>query len=208
VLEALRTATAHRPGETLEHMENVSRSSMRLAQQLAQEPDWIMFADPKVASDLGRVAAIHDLGLVGVTDEIITNPGFRSPSEHHAFAQHPLIADGILDQLAQDHGDALPFLRLARASVRHHHEHFDGTGFPDGLKENKIPAAARIIAVAVAYDELRLGHQFSHQDALRELQSRSRTAFDPAVVEALQHIEAQIAADYEGDLQELVMIPE
>ncbi|MGL6073164.1 MAG: protein kinase domain-containing protein [Fimbriiglobus sp.] len=205
VCEALRAATSQRPRETKEHLEKVSLTTTRLAQRLASEPDWVMFADPRAITDLGRVAAIHDLGMIGTPDEVIEIVGKRAPSDQHSYLQHPQRGDDILSELGQTHGDALPFLRLARAAVRHHHEHFDGTGFPDGLKGEKIPPAARIIAVAIAYDELRTDSNLAHTDAIAHLQQQARTLYDPAVVEALVSLEAQIAQDYDGELLPLAV---
>jgi serine/threonine protein kinase len=203
VLEALCAAAATRPGESREHQSRVAFITQKLTTHLANEPDWVMFADPRVNSDMARVAALHDLGLIGTPDEVIEVSGKRSASDQHAYEQHPIVGDNILSELALEHGDALPILRLARAAVRHHHEHFDGTGFPDRLAGERIPHAARIIAVAVAYEEHR--RHLPHAESLARLQTGRKTLYDPAVVEALTTLEAEITLELDGP-PEVVLI--
>src|SRR4029077_13216176 len=96
---------------------------------------------------------------------------------------HPLIGDRILEALAREYGASLEFLGMARAIVRHHHERYDGRGYPDKLAGDAIPAAARLVAVADVYDALRRQRfhkpAMSHEAALRVLDTRSQGQFDP-----------------------------
>ncbi len=205
VLTALKAATALRPGESAGHQLRVSEYTRLLARQLSAASEWLMFNDPRVVDEIARVAAFHDLGLIGVAEEILTTPGHLSPSDRHAYESHPILGDQILDALGQEHGDALSFLRLARASVRHHHERWDGTGFPDRLTAAHIPPAARIIAAADAYDTLRVGEHgqpgLCHADAVQHIVRQSTTAFDPAVIEAFQSWEAEFDRIYSENAQ-------
>ena len=182
VVAALAEAAAARPGESKAHQARVAGATRSLAARLAAAPEWVTFADPRAVADLGRAATLHDLGLVATPDEAIDPAGPRPPSDRYAYEQHPLQGEAILTALGHLHGDALPVLRLARAAVRHHHERFDGTGFPDGLAGRHIPAAARVVAVAVAYEEFRRTH--TPFDAAVMVRAGAATAFDPAVVEA------------------------
>ena len=104
-----------------------------------------------------RAAAAHDLGLVAIPDEILTHVGKLMASDQIVYETHPVVGDRILDELANEFGPALPYLRIVRSVVRHHHEHWDGTGYPDKLAGDHIPPVARIVAVADAYDTLRRG---------------------------------------------------
>ncbi len=205
VLTALKAATALRPGESTGHQLRVSEYSRLLARQLSASTEWLMFNDPRIVDEIARVAAFHDLGLIGVAEEILTTPGHLSPSDRHAYESHPILGEQILDALGQEHGDALSFLRLARAAVRHHHERWDGTGFPDRLTAAHIPPAARIIAVADAYDTLRVGEHgqpgLCHADAVQHIVRQSTTAFDPAVIEAFQTWEAEFERIYSENSQ-------
>lgn len=192
---ALAEAAAVRPGESKVHQARVAETTRLLATWLSNGPDWVMFADPRVVAELSRAATLHDLGLVGTPDEVITAVGKRSPADRHAYEQHPLVGEAMLDALGQSHGDALPFLRLARAAVRHHHERFDGAGFPDGLADDHISPAARVVAVAVAYEESRRTHDAP--DAASMIRAGSRAAYDPAVVEAFEAVMADIERHYD-----------
>jgi HD-GYP domain-containing protein (c-di-GMP phosphodiesterase class II) len=103
---------------------------------------------------------------------------------------HTIIGDSILEALGQQYGTSLVFLRMASAIVRHHHERYDGTGYPDRLSGETIPAAARLVAIADVYDALRRkrSHKpaFDHAEAARTLLERSDGQFDPAVLKAFQ----------------------
>ncbi|OWK35533.1 protein kinase domain-containing protein [Fimbriiglobus ruber] len=213
VLAGLAGAAAARPTESAGHQRRIAEYARVLASKLAPHPNWPMFADPAHVADLTAAAAAHDLGLVGVPDEVLASPpGEHLPSDRHTYETHPVIGDAILEELAEAHGSALPFLRVARAVVRHHHERWDGTGFPDRLAGDRIPAAARVVAVADAYDFLRGVRNMAHAETVLNLTRDAGVAFDPLVVEALMATEAEFdrifltTPDRPGDV-ELVEVP-
>jgi tRNA A-37 threonylcarbamoyl transferase component Bud32 len=178
----LAAAAAARPDEPPGHQRRVAAYTRALATVLASHPDWAMLADPRYVDDLARAAALHDLGLVGQSDR----PG--------AADHHPKVGSDVLFAAAQAGGPALPALRLVRAVVRNHHERWDGAGFPDRLAGPDIPPAARLVAVAVAYDDLRrLDPPQPHARAAECLQAGAGAAFDPQVVAAF----ADAAAEFE-----------
>ena len=182
VVAALAEAAAARPGESKAHQARIAGTTRSMVARLAATTEWASFTDPRAVAELGRAAMLHDLGLVATPDDAIDATGHRSPSDQYAYEQHPVQGEAVLTALGQLHGDALPFLRVARAAVRHHHERFDGTGFPDGLAGKHIPAAARVVAAAVAYEEYRRTH--TPFDAAVMIRAGAKLAFDPAVVEA------------------------
>jgi len=185
VLAALTAAAARRPGESAAHQNRVAAYTHLLACGLSVDPDWILYSDSRSVTELCRAAALHDLGLIAVPDDLL-EPGVElSASEQFAYERHTQAADEILDELGRDYGDALPFLRAVRAVARSHHERWDGGGFPDRLKEDCIPPAARIVALAVAYDDQRCDG-IVHADAVAQIRSESGTAYDPAVVECFR----------------------
>lgn len=210
VLTALTAAAARRPGEAPGHQQRVRRYVGLLAGRLSRLADWVMFADPAFAETAARAAAAHDLGLVAVPDEVLTAGGRLSLSDNHVLEQHPVFGSEMLDDLAREHGPALPFLRVLRAVVRHHHEWWDGSGYPDKLVRENIPHAARLTTLADVYDELRRGSPdrppLAHADAVVQIRQASGVAFDPAVVDAFAACEAdfeQVCAtipDREGEL--------
>jgi putative two-component system response regulator len=96
---------------------------------------------------------------------------------------HVITGDRILETLGQEDGGTMDFLGVARALVRHHHERYDGTGYPDGLMADAIPPAPRLLALADVYDALRRKrphrHALSHEESLSIICEQSEGQFDP-----------------------------
>jgi diguanylate cyclase (GGDEF)-like protein len=127
-----------------------------------------------------RIAALlHDLGKIAIPDEILDKPASLSDAEWQAIGEHPRIGQLILEQASS--------LREAIPVVLHHHERFNGRGYPHGLRGTEIPLGARIVAVADAYHamvhERPYSAALSHAKALEELRRNAETQFDPHVVD-------------------------
>jgi HD-GYP domain-containing protein (c-di-GMP phosphodiesterase class II) len=127
-----------------------------------------------------RIASLlHDLGKIAIPEAILDKPSTLSDTEWQAIGEHPRIGQVILEQ-ASSLRDAIPV-------VLHHHERFNGGGYPHGLRGAEIPLGARIVAVADAYHamvhERPYSSALSHQAALDELRDNAGTQFDPKVVE-------------------------
>jgi len=124
---------------------------------------------------------LHDLGKLGVADEILGKPGTLTEEEWAAVKRHPHIGARMIEPIEPFFG-AVPV-------VRHHHERPDGTGYPDGLEGEEIPLAARVVAAADAYDVMVRGRPYrpksSPAQALQELWREAGRQFDARVVEAL-----------------------
>jgi GAF domain-containing protein len=137
-------------------------------------------------------AALHDCGKVGVPDTVLKKVGPLSPDEWAAMRLHPYIGGQLCKRVS--------FLRPIAPIVYHHHERYDGSGYPDGLKGKEIPLGARIIAVADAYDSMTCERPYrdalGHEHALRELRRYAGIQFDPDCVEAfIRAIEQKRAAE-------------
>jgi putative two-component system response regulator len=121
-------------------------------------------------------------------DQILLKPSSLTPDERRIMQQHTVIGSNMLEAIGNEYGESLDFLGVARSIVRHHHERFDGQGYPDGLREDEIPAAARLVSLSDVYDALRrkrphkpaLSHTRAADTILREMAA----AFDPAVLRA------------------------
>ena len=127
-----------------------------------------------------RVASmLHDLGKLAIPEEILTKPGELNDPEWRIVSEHPKIGQVILEQAGA--------LRDAATIVLHHHEWFDGRGYPYGLAGEEIPVGARIVAIADAYEAMVAGRPYrdaiSHEAALRELRRHSGMQFDPELVQ-------------------------
>jgi HD-GYP domain-containing protein (c-di-GMP phosphodiesterase class II) len=133
---------------------------------------------------LASGALLHDVGKIGIPDRILQKSGRLTEEEYAEIKRHPLLGVSILTP-ATDLASALPV-------VRHHHERFDGKGYPDGLRGEDIPLMARIVSVADAFDSMIRGRPYgygiSRKAALREIEENAGTQFDPLIVRALLEI--------------------
>lgn len=140
-------------------------------------------------------ALLHDIGKIGIPDSIINKPAKLTEEEFNTIKQHPAIGAQILSSVDS--------MRELTVGARSHHERFDGTGYPDGLKGEKIPRLARIICVADAYDAMtsnRSYRKFLPQKAVRdEFVKNSGTQFDPEIVKCILEV---IDRDTEYNLHE------
>ena len=131
-----------------------------------------------------RSCLLHDIGKIAVDETILAKGGQLDPGEREKMDMHPLIGESILRPITLLH----PLL----PGVRSHHEHFDGTGYPDGLRGEAIPIEARIMAVADAFDAMTSNRPYRtampEEDALDELRRNAGTHFDPRVVGAFEEI--------------------
>jgi response regulator RpfG family c-di-GMP phosphodiesterase len=129
--------------------------------------------------DLEHGVLLHDIGKFGIPDAILLKPGPLTPAEWKIMRTHPEIGRQLVEQI--------PFLRGAVPIVYHHHERWDGTGYPLGLKAERIPLGARIFAVADAFDAMTFDRPYSRaislEAARREIERSAGSHFDPRVVQ-------------------------
>jgi HD-GYP domain-containing protein (c-di-GMP phosphodiesterase class II) len=132
--------------------------------------------------DLGSL--FHDLGMLSVPEDVVGKPGPLTTGENQSIREHPLRSGDMVKGIV--------FLEKAIPSILSHHEHFDGSGYPRGLAGEEIPLAARIIAVADAFDALTRDRPFHKRVnvrvAVEEIRKGAGTQFDPKVVEAFREL--------------------
>ena len=164
-----------------EHLRSVSSLSLRIGREMSL-PEEQMEA-------LANGALLHDVGKIGIPDRILQKTVRLTEEEYAEIKQHPALGVGILTPV-KEMASALPV-------VEHHHERFDGRGYPDGLKGEEIPLIARIVSVADAFDSMirarPYGYGVSQKSALEEIRENSGTQFDPRIVNVL--LEAVYAPD-------------
>ena len=160
-----------------------SRAVSRLAATIGSK----MALSEEEMNTLVTGALLHDIGKIGIADNILYKPASLNAEEYKTMRRHPLLGIRILS--------SIPELSYALPAVKHHHERHDGEGYPDGLRGEHIPLAARIVSVADAMDTLMRDRPYRHgraeKEALREIVRNSGTQFDPKVVRALQEVTAQ-----------------
>jgi response regulator RpfG family c-di-GMP phosphodiesterase/tRNA A-37 threonylcarbamoyl transferase component Bud32 len=189
-----------RDGESPAHLRRMQAYTRALAVEAAKMPPWQGLIDDRFLEQLERCVPLHDIGKIGLSDEILLKPASLSRFERESVETHPLIGDKLLESLAKEHGSTLNFLGMARGIVRSHHERWDGKGYPDHLLGESIPAAARLVAVADVYDALRRMRLYkpamSHTSAIRLMIDRSTGQFDPTLVNALSRCHAEFDRIY------------
>jgi HD-GYP domain-containing protein (c-di-GMP phosphodiesterase class II) len=139
-------------------------------------------------ADLYTGAILHDLGKIAVPDAILLKKGPLTPEEQRVMRRHPGTGRGIIGHIG--------YLAKAAEIVWAHHEHFDGSGYPRGLKGEDISRGARIFSVADALDALTVKRPYhgalSFEEARQEIATHSGTIYDPAVVKALENVSEEI----------------
>jgi diguanylate cyclase (GGDEF)-like protein len=173
VVAALAQALEERDNYTGEHSESVVDLAGHVADAMGLEPHEI--------TTIRSAALLHNFGKVGISDEILNKAGPLDEEEWEIMRQHPVIGERILR--------AIPGMGAVARIVRHEHERWDGTGYPDGLAGDAIPVGARITLACDAYQAMTSNRPYraalSHQMAIAELTANAGSQFDPKVVEAL-----------------------
>jgi response regulator RpfG family c-di-GMP phosphodiesterase len=161
-----------REPELGDHLKGVAQLAMGVGNRLSLLSEEL--------DEVVRAAELHDVGKMAIPDEILRKPGPLSESEWSFVRQHTLVGERILGAAPA----LLPVAKLVRSS----HEHFDGSGYPDGLAGEAIPLGARIVAVCDAFDAMTTSRPYrdpmSVESALAELRACAGTQFDPRVVQA------------------------
>ena len=205
LLFAMAKIAESRDGETPGHLRRMQLYSRTLALEAGKTAPWHGLVDDRFLEQLERCVPLHDIGKIGLPDEILLKPATLTPAERTLVETHPLIGDRILEALSKEYGTSLDFLGTARIIVRHHHERYDGKGYPDRLAGDAIPPVARLVAVADVYDALRRMRMYkpamSHRSAIHLLIDRSPGQFDPHLVRALGRCQAEFEQIYR-DLEE------
>ncbi len=173
-IEALALAIEAKDTTTHDHLRRVRVYAVELGKQLGLTPEEL--------EALKAAALLHDIGKLAVPEHIISKPGRLTPEEFEKMKIHPVVGAEILDRVA--------FPYPVAPIVRAHHEKWDGTGYPYGLRGEEIPIGARILSAVDTLDALASDRQYRRalglEDAMREVNTLAGTSFDPRVVAVLQ----------------------
>jgi putative two-component system response regulator len=142
--------------------------------------------------NLLKAVAVHDIGKIGVPDNVLLKPGRLTPEEFEIIKTHTTIGSDIIDTLlTQDEGDE--YLKHCRDICRHHHERFDGKGYPDALTGEAIPLSARIVSIVDVYDALVNSRvykpAFPHDEAVKIIVGGAESQFDPGLIKAFEDVQ-------------------
>lgn len=192
---SLAKLTEYRDNETGRHLERIQEYSRLLALRLKDNKVDADYLNDEYIEALCLSSVLHDIGKVGIPDHVLLKPGKLTAEEFEEIKRHTLIGGRVLEE-AEALNPSRSFLSLGKLVAYHHHERWDGTGYPFGLAGNDIPLSARIVAVADVYDALRSDRPYktaySHQEAMTIIRTGSGSHFDPAVVEAFVAIAADV----------------
>jgi response regulator RpfG family c-di-GMP phosphodiesterase len=177
-LRRLALAAEYRDDNTHEHTERVGHLAALLAASvgIGDRMVWLV----------REAAPLHDIGKIAIPDSILLKPGRLSDEEFEVVRTHSLLGARVLA------GGESDLLEVAERIARHHHERWDGKGYPDGLSGEDIPAVARITHVADVFDvlvhERPYKDSWSVEDAIAEIRKGAGTQFDPSIVDAFENL--------------------
>ena len=179
-----------RDGETGAHVWRLQRYSRCLAEEASVTPRFSSQIDTAFVDMLECCAPLHDIGKVGIPDHILLKPGKLDADERLQMQSHTIIGAETLTDVAEHHGFARAFLHMAIDITRHHHERYDGTGYPDRLMGEDIPLSARIVSLGDVYDALRSRRVYkpalSHAAAMEIMCQGAPGQFDPALIHVFE----------------------
>jgi adenylate cyclase len=197
MVQSLLSLTGIRDLETGRHSSRTERYTRVLAEQLAQNPRYTAYLSPERIDLLASLAPLHDIGKVGVPDAVLNKPSELTPDELAEMRRHPEYGRDVIlkaEREAGVHDDVI--LSLAKEIVYTHHEKWDGSGYPQGLRGPDIPIPGRVMALVDVWDAIRTrrlyGQPMSYSEARAFILNRRGTHFDPAVVDAFERVADQM----------------
>lgn len=185
LVQRLGRAAEYRDNETGMHIMRISHAAYALARACGCSAQW--------ADDLLHAAPMHDVGKIGIPDAVLLKPGALDAQEWQLMRQHPQIGAEIIGEHPSS-----SMLEMARTIALTHHEKWDGSGYPAGLKGTEIPLAARIVALCDVFDALTSDRPYkrawSVDEALELIQEQAGKHFDPELVTLFLGLRPQLEA--------------
>ena len=192
---ALAKLAEFRDPETGEHLERMREYTRLIAHKLRELPKYRHYISDRYIENLYKSSPLHDIGKVGIRDDVLLKPGKLSLDEFELMKLHTTIGGDALATATQFSGLDQSFLDMGKEIAYSHHEKWNGAGYPRGLKEEQIPLSARILAIADVYDALTskrvYKEAFTHEQARRIIVQECKSHFDPEVLSAFLDLEGQ-----------------
>jgi adenylate cyclase len=187
IIQSLAALAETRHHETGGHIQRTRHYMRALALRLRDHPRFRHYLDDASIDLLFRLAPLHDIGKVGVPDQILLKPARLTVEEYEEMKRHTLYGSETI-RLARNFLGEDSFLQVADEIALNHHERWDGTGYPRGLHGNEIPIPGRLMAAADAYDAIISPRLYKpaipHEEAIRIIRNLRGVFYDPAVVDA------------------------
>lgn len=199
LVQSLMTMVEMRDPTTGRHARRTQGYCRLLAQRLAHVPGFREYLTQERIEFVSWLAPLHDIGKIGVRDAVLGKPSALSEEEQHEMRRHPMVGFEAISraqrQVGMDSADDDAILQIAKDIVYTHHERWDGTGYPRGLRGSEIPIPGRIVAVVDVYDALVEARPYRrripHQEAVASITSGRGTQFDPEVVDAFVMVSSE-----------------
>lgn len=196
---ALAKLTESRDDETGGHIERVQKLCGILAKQLSHTSKYYRTIDSDYIDNIFKTSSLHDIGKVGIPDNILLKPGKLTTEEFDIMKKHTLIGAETLEEVKKSYPRA-SFVEMGIEIARFHHEKWDGSGYPDGIAGEKIPLSARIMALVDVYDALRSKRSykeaFSHKKSCMIISESSSKHFEPLIVKEFLNINHEFDSFY------------
>jgi response regulator RpfG family c-di-GMP phosphodiesterase len=197
---ALAKLVEHRANETGSHLTRLQKYVNVLGEEAGRCRSFAGQVDEAFVGLAACCAPLHDIGKVGLPDHILLKPAKLDAEERLIMQTHTTVGADMLQKVARNHPSAAGFLHMAIDIARHHHERFDGSGYPDRLAGTDIPLAARLVSICDVYDALRSRRVYkpalSHSAALQVMGDAAGSQFDPNLLEAFQRCAGQFEKIY------------
>ena len=194
IILGLAKLAEYRDKETGLHLERIREYVLLIANELKKFPKYKYYINDEYIDDLYYSSILHDIGKVGIPDQILLKPGKLTTEEFEIIKQHSIIGGGAINVIESKINDK-SYLALGKEIAYYHHEKWNGTGYPRGLKGEEIPLSARIVAIADVYDALVSKRiykdEFSHETAVEIINKERGIHFDPDIVDAFNNIKDQ-----------------
>lgn len=188
IIHSLANLSEWRDPETGSHLERTRNFSVLLARMLRKKPKFRRVITADFIAALSDAVPLHDIGKVGIRDDILLKSAALSREETVTMRSHVLIGRDIIQDIIDRFRLDSKFLIVSRNICYHHHERYEGSGYPEGLRGNDIPLEARIFAICDVYDALRARRPYkagmSHEAAVETIIPERGRHFDPEVVDA------------------------
>jgi len=199
---ALANLVEHRANETGSHLIRIQKYVQVLGEEARRCPSFAGQIDDNFVTLAACCAPLRDLGKVGLPDHILLKPAKLDAEERLIMQTHTTVGAEILQKVVKNYPSATGFLHMAIAIARHHHERYDGTGYPDRLAGVDIPLAARLVSPCDVYDALRSRRFYkpslSHHAALQVMSDASGSQFDPGLLKAFRQCAGTFESIYRG----------
>lgn len=195
VIEGMATLIESRDGNTGEHVRNTKKYVTMIVSYMYRHHMFEQEIDDVFVEQIGNAAALHDIGKIQISDTILNKPGKFTPEEYEIMKSHSRLGGEIVGKILGESADE-KLIQISKDVVNYHHEKWDGTGYPAGLKGEEIPLSARIMAVADVFDALVSKRVYKDsmptEQAFEILKQDAGKHFDPQIVDIFLGLQDEI----------------